>query len=141
MKTKNNLIKIVLSVLVIAFVFTACSKDDSDDKVDETSGNNKVTPPAWIIGTWMDYSQPNMTTGYKFTSDDILVIINDNEASLKATLVDSDIVNEVETSTSYQITITHPSTNNSTETFQFNLLDPSHIQAEHEGVTGTYTKE
>ena len=39
MKTKNNLIKITLSILLIGFMFTSCSKDDDDEKNETTTTN------------------------------------------------------------------------------------------------------
>ena len=141
MKTKNNLIKITLSILFIGFMFTACSKDDEEDDVQQTTGAKHLNPPAWIQAKWMDHSDPNLPTGYEFTEDDMLTIVGSNSVSVKATLTDDDNISENSTNTSYQFTITHTASNNSTESWQFTLLDPTHLQAEHGGVTGTYIKE
>ena len=42
MKTKTNFIKIVLSALVIAFVFTSCDKDDDENTGDEQQVQNDL---------------------------------------------------------------------------------------------------
>ena len=140
MKTKNNLIKITLTILLIGFVFASCKKDDDDD-TQQTTGAKHLNPPSWIQAKWMDNSDPNLPTGYEFTADDMLTIVGNNSVSLKASLTGDDDISENSTSSSYQFTVTHTATNNSTESWQFTLLDPTHLQAEHGGVAGTYVKE
>ncbi len=140
MKAKNNLIKLTLSVLLIGFLFTSCKKNDSDDN-DQIAGSKHLNPPAWIQGTWIDLTQPNMRTGYQFTVDDMKTIIGSNTVSVKASLKSTDNISENTTATSYRFTITHTATNNSTETWEFNKIDATHIQTIHGSVTATLTKE
>ncbi len=128
------------SILLLFILTIALFSCDSDDDNPTSSLDNEINPPAWIQGTWTD-SSTGIITGYEFTVDDIKTIIGTNSTSLKASLTSSDEVNENSTSTSYQITITHTATNNSTESWQFNKSDDTHIQATHGGVVQILTKQ
>lgn len=59
----------ILIITCFSILFTiSCSKDDDD------STSSSFNPPNWIIGTWLDKSEPDWSQigGFKFTNDNIL---------------------------------------------------------------------
>lgn len=56
----------------------SCSKDDD-------SSTSQINPPDWIIGTWL-IDDPYMTLGWRFTSNDLIIIQNGIELSQKGQL-------------------------------------------------------
>ncbi len=132
--------KNVLFVLVVfALSMVSCNKNNDDNN--PASGQDHLNPPAWIQGTWIDLSNNDIRTGYQFTTDDMLTIIGNSSLSVKESLQDTDDISEESTSSKYQFTITHTATNNSTETWLFNSIDDTHIEAVHGTVSTTLTKE
>src|SRR5690606_6004747 len=84
---KDNMKKILLFILTILTI--SCSKDD--DSANDNS--NFINPPDWIIGTWLDESEPEwaQTGGYQFTNDNLISILSNGEVllNLKEGLQDS----------------------------------------------------
>lgn len=65
---------IYLFVLFISIFFNSCSRDD-------TSEINKISPPAWIKGVWVeDFLKQDQFT---FTDDDIIITSAGASTSLK----------------------------------------------------------
>ncbi len=131
--------KVILLILAIGMITTACKKENTEEQ--GTTSNDKLSPPAWIQGTWMDRSTPSIPTGYKFTSDDMFTIISTNSESLSGSISDREYsISESHTDTNYQFTITY-SDSNSNESWQFNKIDDTHIESIHGTVTTTLIYE
>jgi hypothetical protein len=133
---KNTIKHITLLLLTLSITLISCEKDDNS----EEQYQNQLNPPAWIQGTWIDLSNTNIRTGYTFTTDDMLTIIGNNSASVKASLTDTDDIAENITASAYSFTITHNATN-STETWEFAKTDDTHIVSTHGTVSVNLTKE
>ena len=136
---------LLLSLLSTALIFTSCEKDEDDDNsinTTNTSANNThLNPPSWLQGTWIDLSQTDIRTGYTFTSDDMLTIIGSSSVSVKDGLKSSDEISENISTSSYEFTITHTDTDNSTESWIFNKTDDTHATSTHGTVSVNLTKE
>lgn len=100
---------ILLFAICIVLTLTSCSSDDdSSDNQD-----NLFNPPSWIIGTWLDESEPEWQQigGFQFTNDNILDINADGETILnfKEAYANSEsagiTVDEEETDSSYRVKI------------------------------------
>ena len=131
---------LILLFLAFGLTMTACKKDDATD-TGTTTSKDKLNPPAWIQGTWMDRSEPTMPVGYTFTTDDMLTIIANNSTSLNAPISDRNYsISETTTDSNYQFTITYTDTN-STESWIFNKMGDTQIQSIHGSVTSILTKE
>ena len=129
--------KAILLILVLGLTITACKKDDNDDQ----GAKDKLNPPAWIQGTWMDRSEPTIPVGYTFTSDDMFTIIINNSTSLNSSISDRDYtISENITDVKYQFTITYNDTN-SDESWEFNMISDTQIESIHGTVTSILTKE
>jgi hypothetical protein len=129
--------KVLLLLLAVSLTMTSCKKDDTEE---QQENQKQLNPPAWIQGTWIDLSNPNIRTGYTFTTDDMLTIIGSNSVSVKASLTDTDEISENITASAYSFTITHNATN-STETWEFAKTDDTHIVSTHGTVSVNLTKE
>jgi len=91
----------------------------------QTTQSEKLSPPNWIQGTWMDRTtEPLIPTGWLFTSDDMYTIIGENSVSVTATLGSDDTITETKTDNTYEFTIHHK---NSTETFKFKKINSTQI--------------
>ncbi len=104
--------KITKTLLIIGvfLLSISCSNNDDDDELAVSSFN----PPSWIIGTWLDKTEPEWAQvgGYKFTSDNIIDLNADGVEILnyKEGLqmgIDSGLttIEEIITSNSYEIRI------------------------------------
>ena len=130
--------KILILFFALSLGLVACNKDDDD--ADTQNTNNQLNPPTWIQGTWMA-ENATLATGYQFTEDDMLSIIGESSVSLMNSLSGSAYtINENTTSTSYQFSI-HYTELDSTESWEFNLMDDTHLQAVHGTTTETLTKQ
>jgi len=103
--------KITKTILIIAlFLLTiSCSKDDDSDS------SSSFNPPSWIIGTWLDKSEPEWAQagGFKFTNDNIInlnadgvEILNYKDGYQSTIEIGLTTINETITSNSYEIKIT-----------------------------------
>ena len=61
---KNIFILVIASLLVLN-----CSKNDSN-----SSSSIQINPPAWIQGTWLLEGSPGVDAGWRFTSNDFIII-------------------------------------------------------------------
>jgi len=104
--------KITKTILIIGlFLLTiSCAKDDDND-----SSSSSFNPPSWIIGTWLDKSEPEWAQagGFKFTNDNIIdlsadgvEILNYKEGLKESIEIGITTINETITSNSYEIKIT-----------------------------------
>tara|TARA_B110001450_G_scaffold252536_1_gene274485 strand:+ start:704 stop:1111 length:408 start_codon:yes stop_codon:yes gene_type:complete len=60
-------IKLIYGILITLIILTSCS--NNDDGNSNNNSNIEFNPPAWIQGVWFNQ---NSTSGYKFTSNDII---------------------------------------------------------------------
>ncbi len=153
MKTKS-----IFGTLILGFMLIGCGGGSSSnsDNTDNNESNisrvinsntqvsNKLSPPEWIQGTWMDrVSEPLIPTGFLFTSDDMYSIIGENSVSLMASgIQEGDSITEEITDNRYAFTIHHKQLN-STEPFIFNRINATQINFENNmgGTTGPFTRE
>lgn len=100
---------ILIYILIIALSSISCSSDDDSNN----TNSNSINPPEWIQGTWL-IQNGNSTgqSGYKFTTDDFILISLNFESSFKDQVVTASsagatsIVNEIINEDEYKITIT-----------------------------------
>ena len=66
-----------------AIVFTlSCSSSDDDSSNNLNNNSSKITPPAWIHGTWKYVDFPQ-TYSYKLTNNNICMVIPGGENCMK----------------------------------------------------------
>ena len=65
---------IILAVFIMSL--SSCSSDDNG------SSNSQINPPNWIQGLWMT-GEGLADTGFRFTSNDITIILINTEVSQK----------------------------------------------------------
>jgi hypothetical protein len=104
-------IKILITTSIfLAILISACSKDD-----DTTNSSSSFNPPNWIIGTWLDESEPEwqQVGGFKFTNHSIIDLdVDGNEIinyaeGLKATLKTGlTKIEEIKTDDTYHVKVT-----------------------------------
>ena len=76
----NKIILLFATFLILNL--TSCSTDDS-------SGNSSViqiNPPSWIQGKWLQPSAQSLEAGYRFTSNDFIIIQANVELSQRQQL-------------------------------------------------------
>jgi hypothetical protein len=95
--------KILFPFLVLTITLNSCSKSD-----DETiASKNAISPPPWIIGTWMT----GENAGFTFEKDDLKLITLGGSQSMKGVMQlqqDSGVENsvvEIETDEMYHVTL------------------------------------
>jgi hypothetical protein len=113
---------ITLSILFLTII--SCSSDDDD--VASQNESNFINPPEWIIGTWLDESEPvfDQIGGFQFTTNNLISLSADGNVlyNLKESLqesVDLSVIttNETITDTYYKLEIVLSGT--VTNTFEF----------------------
>lgn len=62
-------------------ILSSCSSDDSTD-----SANIQINPPTWIQGKWILNSSSSVESGWRFTSNDFIIIQGNTEVSQRAQL-------------------------------------------------------
>lgn len=106
----KKLLLIASSVLLTL----SCSSSDDDSSNNSNNNSSKITPPAWIQGSYYHVSEGTDAKigGYRFYSDDICVLSYTSEVCMKGTI---DIyqgtnmytnVEQSSTTTEYKCTIT-----------------------------------
>jgi hypothetical protein len=114
---------ITLSILFLTII--SCSSDDDDDVAIQNE-SNFINPPEWIIGTWLDESEPVSAQigGFQFTTNNLIFLAADGNvlSNLKEGLqesVDFGVIttNETITDTYYKLEIVLSGT--VTNTFEF----------------------
>lgn len=76
--------KILLMASAIVIAVSCSSSDDNSDN--GSSNSSKITPPAWIQGTWVDkdaYEVSGMKLGYVFKVDDVCTLSISTESCWK----------------------------------------------------------
>ena len=100
--------------------------------INPNNGNNhstsKFTPPLWIQGTWMDRSNPNFPTGWKFTTNDVYSIIGNHTVSGMKSVKSGDSIEQESNSTTYKYSIKHSSLNSTEGPFTFIKVGDNKIQ-------------
>lgn len=96
--------KKLIYFLMFIMTLTSCTKDENDNN------SNKINPPDWIIGTWY-YELENdiyMDNGFKFTDDDFIIILYNQQESIKESLFpnnqavgDANVIEEISQSRYY----------------------------------------
>lgn len=94
-----------LIIFLISFtVLQSCSKDD-----DNSLDSNKINPPSWIIGSWLDKTEPEWAQigGFKFTKDNLIELSADNKEILNYNSSLSGLmdVTQTNTNTGYSLRI------------------------------------
>ena len=115
--------KLTLWLLMAFAVLSSCSSDD-----DEPSSNIQINPPAWIQGTWL---AENNATGFKFTSNDIIILNTGIQQSHRESLEqfgnagETVSANDESTSNNYSAELNYPA--GQTVTYSFNKLSDNDI--------------
>lgn len=123
---KKTILLLILTILLLIFFLslTTISCSSRDDDINQP--NNFINPPDWIIGTWLDETEPvwNQIGGFKFTNDNLISIASNGDISsnLKEELkdgVNAGVIktNEVITNTTYKLEIVSSGT--VTNSFEF----------------------
>ncbi|TVZ26801.1 hypothetical protein JM83_1791 [Gillisia sp. Hel_I_86] len=71
--------------LLLMFILTSCSSDNSVNN----SSNFTINPPSWIQGTWILQGSTTGEHGFRFTSNDVILIQNSMETSQRELLQQS----------------------------------------------------
>ena len=115
-------------LLFASIVLTlSCSSDDNSSSSNNSS--SKITPPAWIQGTWV--MEDVATYGYKFYTDDLCQIISSHENCMKeyinlyqGTNVVTNVSQQI-SDTEYKCSITVSAITNN---FHFQKISPNVIK-------------
>lgn len=78
-----------LLLFACAVVLSAACSSDNDSDNNSNSNSSKITPPAWIQGTWVDkdmYDTSGYKMGYIFKNDDICMLNISYEVCWKETV-------------------------------------------------------
>jgi hypothetical protein len=67
-----------LTILILAFLFVACSKDNNSSNTQAS-----INPPLWIQGTWEQKLNGVVYNSFRFTNNDIITISGGVEVSQK----------------------------------------------------------
>lgn len=67
----------IFSILIVLLVFSCSSSDDS------TQSSSAIDPPEWILGTWLLEDSGLGDMGWRFTSNDFIMIQSGFEVSQK----------------------------------------------------------
>ena len=74
--------KITFILLSLSFTFfTSCSSDEVPG-----GGEHQINPPQWIHGEWLQEDSDGNSHGYRFTPDDLVIIMLPLESSQKSML-------------------------------------------------------
>lgn len=98
--------KLLCIFALIALV--SCSKEDDNNSL------NSINPPDWILGTWL-IDDPAFELGWKFTSNDVVIIQMGGQLSQKGQ-IDFYLENGQEASTTEEYT---------NETYSLKLILPA----------------
>ena len=133
--------KHILILFLLMTVLYSCSSDDEG----VANSQIQINPPSWIQGTWF-LEGSEIESGYKFTSNDFIIINLNIESSQRQQLklfsgVDSDVeVSALDSSSenSYSITLNFPGTSFN---YTFDRISDTEIQSTTIGVTAIYVKQ
>lgn len=97
-------VKILIIGIFLIISSNSCSKED------DTIDNNSINPPSWIIGSWLDKSEPTWAQigGFKFTNVNLIELSAENteilnyKESFKTGLMN---ISETSNTNSYSIKI------------------------------------
>lgn len=113
-------------IITLSFIFlalcTSCSSNDDEN----TNLANFINPPEWILGTWMDKSEPvwSQTGGFRFTNNNLLDLTSDGSivVNLKEGLkqgINAGVISVKENSTSTNYSLEIISSGAVTSSYQF----------------------
>lgn len=107
--------KKIILLASIAVLSLSCTSDSDSDNNSNNNSNSQITPPNWILGTWLIEHEgtEQKLGGYRFTSDNLCIVHigNIGEICFKETIQLSQpshgkaIVNQQITDTQYKISI------------------------------------
>ncbi|WP_443634249.1 hypothetical protein ABXT64_04400 [Candidatus Marifrigoribacter sp. Uisw_064] len=72
--------KKIISILLIAVLFASCSFDDNQNSNDDNQNDNNIlelSPPNWILDTWLKSGVSN--EGFRFEQNDIYILDGAND--------------------------------------------------------------
>lgn len=130
----------MLSLFLLMSVLFSCSSDDESG----TNSQIQINPPTWIQGTWM-MEEPSVESGYKFTSNDFILILLNVQSSQREQLeliLDSGLdasASDNSTENSYSITLNFPP--GQSISYTFDRISNTEIQTTTSGVTASYIKQ
>ncbi len=111
--------KTLLSIIISVFTLISCRSESNDNTAD--SSTQFFHPPSWIIGKW----SVNGTALYKFTNDDFITIVQNQETSYKGLLQQlknsggNAIVSETTTDPIYDFTMSYGNAGQPQQSNQF----------------------
>ena len=100
--------KIIFLALAISTLFGCSSDSSSSNNIGSPSNQTiQINPPSWIQGTWLQKTA-SLTSGFRFTSNDVVIIQAGTEQSLRGQIA---LVSASEESTqnTYKVTSNFPS--------------------------------
>lgn len=125
--------KLLLMASAIVLTLSCSSSDDNSSNNSNNNNSSKITPPAWIQGTWAREDVPNM--GYTFYSDDLCNFIGGGQYCKKeyvnlyqGTGVHINVTQEI-SDTTYKCTITVAV---ETSNYHFQKIDANTIRVVQE---------
>jgi len=62
------------TTLFLALIFSVILISCSSDSDNNSSSSIQINPPAWIQGTWLLEISPGVDAGWRFTSNDFIII-------------------------------------------------------------------
>jgi thioredoxin-related protein len=132
--------KLIGLIFILTFLLSSCSSSDDDDSNINNSG---INPPEWIQGTWLLQDSP-VSSGFRFTTDDVCIISFSSQACNKQqleTFNNTDIftnVSEEITNDYYSVEITISS---SITSYQFEKISETEIKWLETTSNAIYTKQ
>lgn len=130
----------MLSLFSLMSVLFSCSSDDESG----TNSQIQINPPTWIQGTWM-VEESSVESGYKFTSNDFILILLNVQSSQREQLefsLDSGLdasASDNSTENFYSITLNFPP--GQSISYTFDRISNTEIQTTTSGVTASYIKQ
>lgn len=132
--------KHILILFLLMTVLYSCSSDDEG----VANSQIQINPPTWIQGTWM-MEEPSVESGFKFTSNDFILILLNVQSSQREQLqiaLDSGSdasASDNSTDNSYSITLNFPA--GLSTSYTFDRISDTKIQTTTSGVTASYIKQ
>ncbi|KEY18716.1 hypothetical protein [Kaistella antarctica] len=72
---------LIFGILTFSLILTDCSRENESSN----SAEIKINPPNWIQGTWL-LENPNTNIGFRFTTNDVVIIQSGAELSQRGQL-------------------------------------------------------
>lgn len=132
--------KLFALLTILLLVLSSCSSDDNGT----SSSNIKINPPNWIQGSWLLEDSEIDGYGFRFTSNDILILQPGIEISQREQLETfsasgQDVsANDESTDNSYKVTLNFPA--GQTAIYSFTKISNTTIRW-NQGGGINYTKQ